>query len=150
MNEENGQLRQRLFTKGQKKPAKTTNAVARHLTADENLIELARYDWLQVMKEVWKEPVFKQRRAAIKQHEQLEKKAEQAARRAAEAAEKRAVAGRRRAAAARGRGRGKRGGGARANRRATAVEIEESVIPGPTRGPCEPRTQRRWPGDCGG
>lgn len=70
MNDENGRLRERLFNKAKKNPKKTTNALARHLTGSEALHELARSEWLMAMKEVWKDPVFKQRKNAIERHEQ--------------------------------------------------------------------------------
>ena len=135
MNDENGRMRERLFTKATKKPKQTTNAHARHLTGEEALQELAKSDWLRVMKEVWKDPIFKQRRNAIEQHERQEvqsqreeekararkqKEIERAAKKFAKqvaaaekrvvAAEKRAAAAAKRAATTAARSRGVRGG----------------------------------------
>lgn len=53
----------------EKKPGKKlASGCARHMTNEENLIELAKMDWVAAMKEVFKDPVWKDRRDACNKH----------------------------------------------------------------------------------
>ena len=60
MDKENERLRKQLYTKKNKHNKKERAGFARHMTSKENLIELAKEDWVAMMKLVWKEPVWKQ------------------------------------------------------------------------------------------
>lgn len=92
MDKENERLRKQLYTKKNKHNKKERAGFARHMTSEENLIELAKEDWVAAMKLVWKEPVWKQRREICEKHARElaaeEKKREQEAARAAKAAER--------------------------------------------------------------
>ena len=92
MDKENERLRKQLYTKKNKHNKKERAGFARHMTSEENLIELAKEDWVAAMKLVWKEPVWKQRRENCEKYARElaaeEKKREQEAARAAKAAER--------------------------------------------------------------
>lgn len=82
MDKENQRLRQRLFDKSNKPQKKQRSGLARHMTAEENLDDLAYEEWKSAMKEVLKSDVFKERRKAYdeycKQKVAEEKEAEKA------------------------------------------------------------------------
>ena len=59
MDNENGWLHKHLFNKEKKPGKKLASGCARHMTNEENLMELAKMDWVAVMKEVFKDPVWK-------------------------------------------------------------------------------------------
>ena len=59
MDNENGWLHKHLFNKEKKPGKKLALGCARHMTNEENLMELAKMDWVAVMKEVFKDPVWK-------------------------------------------------------------------------------------------
>ena len=59
MDNENGRLCKHLFNKGKKLGKKLASGCVRHMTNEENLMELAKMDWVAVMKEVLKDPVWK-------------------------------------------------------------------------------------------
>ena len=59
MDNKNRQLRKCLFNKEKKPGKKLTSGHARHMTNEENLMKLAKMDWVAVMKEVFKDPVWK-------------------------------------------------------------------------------------------
>ena len=100
MNEENGRLRERLFNKSKKKPKAIVNSLPRHLTGESALYELAKNDWLQAMKDVWKEPVFRQRKKAIEQQMREEERRKEEQRKSAEKEEKKRERERQKAAKA--------------------------------------------------
>ncbi|KZP07205.1 hypothetical protein FIBSPDRAFT_965817 [Athelia psychrophila] len=87
MEKENERLRKRLFDKG-KKPSKKTSGHARHMTSNEMLDALARDEWASLMKEVFKERVFKQRKVAYEKWCKEMADQEKAREREAERAEK--------------------------------------------------------------
>lgn len=60
MDKENEWLHKQLYTKKNKHNKKKRAGFARHMMSEENLIELAKEDWIAAMKLVWKEPVWKQ------------------------------------------------------------------------------------------
>ena len=62
MDKENEWLCKQLYTKKNKHNKKERAGFVRHMTSKENLIKLAKEDWVAAMKLVWKEPVWKQRR----------------------------------------------------------------------------------------
>lgn len=88
MNEENGRLRERLFNKSKKKPKTIVNSLPRHLTSEDALYELAKNDWLQAMKDVWKEPAFRERKKMIEQQAREEERRKDEKKKAAEKEEK--------------------------------------------------------------
>jgi hypothetical protein len=56
MDLENEQLRKQAFEKGKHKSHTTASSgQARHMTAKDNLVELAKMDWCDAMKDVWRE-----------------------------------------------------------------------------------------------
>lgn len=68
MDKENERLRKQLFEKSKKHSKKLTSGQARHMTAEENMVILAKEDWAAAMKEVFREPVFKARKAAYEDY----------------------------------------------------------------------------------
>ena len=62
MDKENEELRDRLYNKKNKPGKKEKTGFARHMTAEENMIELAKDEWAVVMKQIFKDPIFKERR----------------------------------------------------------------------------------------
>jgi hypothetical protein len=119
MDLENERLRKQAFEKEKRKSRTApSSGHARHMTAEENLIELAKIDWRNAMKEVWKElqPQFQVIKKAYsnrqKEIERAKKVAEREAKKVATAALRAQRArgrGRGTRAAARGTGRGRRG-----------------------------------------
>jgi hypothetical protein len=92
MKSDNENLRKQLFSKNQKRKKKEVTGLARHMTAQAALDELAHEVWVSGMKEVFKEagPQFKALRKAIDDHHKklaqavaLEEKEHQQAERAA-------------------------------------------------------------------
>ena len=62
MDSENERLRKQLYNRQNKPKKKQATGFARHMTSEENLVALAREEWQAAMKEVFKNPVFKERR----------------------------------------------------------------------------------------
>lgn len=62
MELENERLRKRLYNKSNKPGKRQKTGFARHMTSEENLEALARDVWVSAMKEIFKDPVFKQQR----------------------------------------------------------------------------------------
>jgi chromosome segregation ATPase len=65
MENENENLRQRLFRKDNKGKKKQTNAYARHMTSTETLGVLAKEDWKGVMKEMFGNEQFRARKKQV-------------------------------------------------------------------------------------
>ena len=68
MDNKNGRLCKHLFNKEKKPGKKLALGCARHMTNEENLMELAKMDWVAAMKEVFKDPVWKDQRDACDKH----------------------------------------------------------------------------------
>ena len=122
MDLENERLRKRAFEKEKHKShTAPASGHARHMTAEENLIELAKIDWRNAMKDIWKElqPRFQVIKKAYsnqqKEIARAKKVAEREAKKVATAVMRaqRARGRSRGRAAARGTGRGGRGRGGR-------------------------------------
>ena len=64
MDNENGQLHKCLFNKERKPGKKLALGHARHMTNEENLMELAKMDWVAAMKD----PVWKDQQDACDKH----------------------------------------------------------------------------------
>lgn len=92
MDKENEELRDRLYNKKNKPGKKEKTGFARHMTAEENLAELAKDEWAAVMKQIFKDPIFKERRVqcdkACKEVLEAEKAREKEAMRAEKKAER--------------------------------------------------------------
>ena len=59
IDNKNGWLYKCLFNKEKKLGKKLALGYVRHMTNEENLMELAKMDWVAAIKEVFKDPVWK-------------------------------------------------------------------------------------------
>ncbi|KAJ3883974.1 hypothetical protein GG344DRAFT_84827, partial [Lentinula edodes] len=118
MEAENARLRNKVFAKRTKKRIAVNTGTSRHLTGEENMHELLKYEMKQVLEGL--KPKFRTIRKEIKKAEQAEVQANKAAEKVRKAAEralqKEAKAAQQRALGrGRGRTRGRGGGRTRSN-----------------------------------